>query len=314
MNAFVPLRDRAHGQWRHICRAIGIDEKHLTGKNAPCPMCGGTDRFKFFDTGRNGTWFCRKCSPTGGRGADLVMKFTGRSFRDVLPLIEQHLGKPIRPKPIQPAIDPRPKLRRMWAVSHPTVRGDVVDGYLRSRGVGLERYPPSIRTAASLRYYDDDATGTFPAMLALVRDITGNPVTIHRTYLAENGSGKAPVEKPRKIVSKHGNGPHVRLTPVATTLGIAEGIETALAASRLFGIPTWSVLSTYGVETFEPPVEVNHLIIFADHDINGAGQKAAYALAARLAGTITVEVKIPDKPGTDWNDVNPRNQQHGISS
>jgi phage/plasmid primase-like uncharacterized protein len=232
MNAFVPLRDRAHGQWRHICRAIGIDEKHLTGKNAPCPMCGGKDRFKFFDTGHNGTWFCRKCSPTRGGGADLVMAFTGRTFRDARRLIVQHLGEPIRPKPIRPAPDPRPKLRRMWAESKPTM-----------------------------------------------------------------------VEKPRKIVSKHGNGPHVRLTPVAAMLGIAEGIETALAASRLFGIPTWSVLSTYGVETFEPPAEVNHLIIYADHDLNGAGQKAAYALAARLAGTITVEVKIPDKPGTDWNDV-----------
>jgi putative DNA primase/helicase len=306
MNAFVPLRDRARGQWRHICRAIGIDEKHLTGKNAPCPLCGGTDRFKFFDTGHNGTWFCRKCSPTGGRGADLVMKFTGMPYKDAARRIEQHLGEPIRPKPIAPAIDPRPKLRRMWALSHPTVRGDAVDTYLQSRGVGLEQYPNCIRTAPRLRYYDDDATGTFPAMLAVVRDISdisGNPVTIHRTYLAHDGSGKAPVAKPRKIVSKHGKGPHVRLTPVAPVMGIAEGVETALAASRLFGIPTWSVLSTYGIETFEPPVEVNRLIIFGDHDLNGAGQKAAYALAARLAGTITVEVRIPDKPDTDWNDL-----------
>jgi putative DNA primase/helicase len=303
MNAFVPLRDRARGQWRHICRAIGIDEKHLTGKNAPCPMCGGRDRFKFFNTGHNGTWFCRKCSPTGGRGADLVMAFTGRTFRDALPLIEQHLGEPIRPKPIAPAIDPRPKLRRMWAESKLTMPGDVVDTYLRSRGVGLEHYPPSIRTAPSLRYYDDDATSTFPAMLAMVHDVTGKAVTLHRTYLTENGSGKAPVEKPRKIVSKHGKGPHVRLAPIAATLGIAEGIETALSAAMLFNVPTWSVLSTYGVETFEPPSAVERLIIFGDHDLNGAGQKAAYALAARLSGHIALEVKIPDKPGTDWNDL-----------
>jgi putative DNA primase/helicase len=299
----VPLRDRAHGQWRHICRAIGIDEKHLTGKNAPCPMCAGTDRFKFFDSGSNGTWFCRQCSPSGGAGADLVMKFTGMPYKDAARRIEQHLGEPIRPKPIAPAIDPRPKLRQMWALSHPTVRGYVVDTYLQSRGVGLEHYPPSLRTAPRLRYYDDDATGTFPAMLAMVHDVTGKAVTIHRTYLAEDGSGKAPVEKPRKVVCTHGKGPHVYLTPVAPTMGVGEGIETALAAARLFGIPTWAALSTYGIATFEPPVEVNHLIIFGDNDVNGAGQKAAYALAARLAGTITVEVKIPDEPDTDWNDL-----------
>ncbi len=86
-------------------------------------------------------------------------------------------------------------------------------------------------------------------------------------------------------------------------MGIAEGIETALAAMKLFGIPTWSALSTYGVETFEPPSEVQRLIIFADNDVNGAGQRAAEALAGRLSSRIAVEIKIPERPGTDWNDI-----------
>ena len=124
---------------------------------------------------------------------------------------------------------------------------------------------------------------------------------MHRTYLAQDGSGKAPVEKPRKVVSKHGKSPHIRLTAMASTMGIAEGIETAIAAMKLFKVPTWSVLSTYGIETFEPPPELQRLIIFGDHDLNGAGQKAAYTLQNRLAGQIMVEVKIPEAPG-DWND------------
>ena len=275
----LKLRDRAHGQWPHILRAIGIDPRHLR-KRAPCPMCGGTDRFQFFNTNDDGTWFCRGCGK--GSGPDLVMRFRGLEFREAAVLIERQLGETVvTAKPAKPAPDPRPKLRRMWAASKPTVRGDVVDTYLRSRGVGLEHYPPCIRTAPSLRYYDDDATSTFPAMLAMVHDVTGKAVTLHRSYLAEDGSGKA---------------------PVAATLGIAEGIETALAAARLFDLPVWPVLSTYGVDTFEPPTAVERLIIFGDNDSNGAGQKAAYALAARLTGTITVEVKIPDTAG-DWNDV-----------
>jgi len=44
-------------------------------------------------------------------------------------------------------------------------------------------------------------------------------------------------------------------------------------------------------------------VIFADNDANGAGQRAAYALAARLSGRFEVDVKIPEKPDTDWNDV-----------
>jgi putative DNA primase/helicase len=84
-------------------------------------------------------------------------------------------------------------------------------------------------------------------------------------------------------------------------MGIAEGIETALAASRLFCISVWSVLCAHGIETFEPPGECRHLIVFADHDRHGASQRAAVALAAKLS--LPIEIKMPDQPGTDWNDV-----------
>ena len=202
----------------------------------------------------------------------------------------------------KPTPDPRPRLRKLWADAKPTAQGDIVDTYLRSRGVGLDVYPNTIRTVQSLRYYDDHSNSTFPAMLAMVHDLTGKPVTIHRTYIAPDGSGKAPVEKPRKVACRHGRSPHVRLAPVMPIMGIAEGIESALSAMKLFRTPTWSVLSTYGIETFEPLAEIERLIVFADNDANGTGQKAAYALAVRLSGRIVVEVKFPKEPGADWND------------
>jgi len=91
--------------------------------------------------------------------------------------------------------------------------------------------------------------------------------------------------------------------PAQRVLGVAEGVETALAAANIFGIATWAALNDGGVERFEPPAEVERLVIFADNDANGAGQRAAYALAARLSGRLEVDVKIPEKPDTDWNDV-----------
>ena len=83
----------------------------------------------------------------------------------------------------------------------------------------------------------------------------------------------------------------IRLAPPAPTMGIAEGIETALSAARLFNVPVWSVINDYGIATFQPPPECEHLIVFADHDRHGAGERAAHSLTARLS--IPTEIKMP---------------------
>ena len=147
-------------------------------------------------------------------------------------------------------------------------------------------------------------------MLAMVTDSTGKPAQIHRTYITTAGT-KAPVDKVRMFCAGSvPPGGAVRLAYPDDVLGIAEGIETALAAMKMFGIPTWAALSDSGVEKFEPPAETQRLVIFGDNDsqVDGpgtafAGQRAAYALAARLSGQLEIEVRIPEKPGTDWNDV-----------
>ena len=86
--------------------------------------------------------------------------------------------------------------------------------------------------------------------------------------------------------------------PAGPVMGIAEGIETALSAARLFKTPTWSVICAHGIETFEPPPECRRLIIFADHDRHGAGERAARSLQL----SIPTEIRLPAQPG-DWNDV-----------
>jgi putative DNA primase/helicase len=112
------------------------------------------------------------------------------------------------------------------------------------------------------------------------------------------------VDNPRKLYSAVTKGAAIRLFPISERLGVAEGIETAIATTKLFGVPTWATISAGMLETFEPPARVTELVVFGDNDGNHVGQRAAHALAARLAGRgLRVEVRIPDRVGTDWNDV-----------
>jgi len=140
-------------------------------------------------------------------------------------------------------------------------------------------------------------------MLARVSTADGKPATIHKTYVTPDGR-KADVSKVRMFCAGAiPAGGAVRLTSPDPVLGIAEGIETALAAMQMFQVRTWSALNAGGLERFEPPAGTERLVVFGDNDANGAGQRAAYALASRLAGRLTVDVRIPEQVDTDWNDV-----------
>jgi putative DNA primase/helicase len=91
------------------------------------------------------------------------------------------------------------------------------------------------------------------------------------------------------------------------TLGVAEGIETALAAWVLDGkiFPVWSCINAGQLEKFEPPEGTKNLAIFGDNDKTFTGQAAAYALAKRLsnrANPVRCSVLIPTVEGWDWND------------
>lgn len=297
------VREVAAGRWSGILAALGVDAAHLTGKHTACPVCGGKDRFRFDNKDGRGTFYCSHCG--AGDGFTLLRNLRGWDFRTAAREVEHVAG-------VVPAVSPAltfsdedklRALRRVWAESAPLRPGDEAMRYLAGRGIDLDEPPTCLRLHPGLSYRDGaEVLGRFPALVALVVGPDGKGVTLHRTYL-KNGS-KAPVPAPKKLMpGRPIKGAAIRLYPAGEVLGVAEGIETALAARQLFGVPVWSCVSAAGIESFQPPERVRKLIVFADSDVSGTGQAAAWALAKRLiAAGIEVDVKMPEKVGADWAD------------
>lgn len=158
--------------------------------------------------------------------------------------------------------------------------GTLVETYLASRALPVPD-TPDLLFHPDLTYYA--ARTAWPAMIAVLRGADGAAIGLHRTYLARDGLGKAPIAKPKMMLGDVLSGA-VRLgAPVQRSLGVSEGIETAIAASLLFRMPVWPTLSTSGMRGFGWPAGVDRLVIFADAGL--AGEAAALHLAERAAST-----------------------------
>lgn len=145
-----------------------------------------------------------------------------------------------------------------------------------------------------------------PAMLALVEHVHRGPVAVHATYLRPNGTGKAdlPKEQQKASFGPVGGGA-VRLGAPrgGEPLVVGEGIETVLSVMRATGLPGWAAVSAVGLEGLLLP-EISTVIVAADNDRGGCGQRAAQKAALGwLDEGRSVRIVTPAEPGTDFNDV-----------
>jgi putative DNA primase/helicase len=187
--------------------------------------------------------------------------------------------------------------QRIWDSAH-DARGTQVVQYLAGRSINLP-IPRALRYAPALRR----PGGTnAPAMVARIDDIDGALIGVHRTWLDRDDAG----QWHRRDRASLGpiTGGAVRLAPAAETLLIGEGVETTLAGTVATGLPGWAALSTSGMTALLLPPIVRAVIILADHDVSGAGERAARTAAARsLAAGRRVRIAMPSQPGWDMADV-----------
>lgn len=185
----------------------------------------------------------------------------------------------------------------LWSVGRP-INWTIAETYLRNRAIDI--------VLDCLRFCDRTPLGkgkmaTFrPAMLAAVTDDSGL-LAVQRTFLDARGRRARDLRRPRRLLA-HPCAGAVRLTPATDTLGIAEGVETAISAMILLGIPVWATLGSERFPLIAIPKSVTRLILLSDNDHAG---RIAVPLAqqAHMVVGRTIETIWPWSGRNDWNDV-----------
>lgn len=296
--------ERARGRWREILPQLGIDTRFLTNKKGPCPICcpntPNAKKFRWDDKNGTGSFYCNNCGPGGGYAlVGMFKKLKGP--KQILDAIDSVIGEEIKPKPIEKKnISGSSRLYAIKDLIHQANNPSIVENYLRSRGISENSI--ALRGHEKCPYFDEEGkfVGHFLAIIAPIKAPDGSLQSAQRIYIGDLDPRKKTMPPVNTIV-----GGAARLYAENEEMGIAEGIETALAAAELYGFPVWAAISAYGMETFAPPECVRRLHIFGDNDKSHTGQKAAHTLAWRLyhekRETETV-VHIPNVEGWDFND------------
>jgi putative DNA primase/helicase len=181
--------------------------------------------------------------------------------------------------------------------------GTPVEAWLRTRG-----YTDPIPTVLRFLEHCPHRNGRYyPAMVAPIVNVAGEQVAVHKTFVRPDGRGKAdlPKEEQRETCGPMKGGA-VRLSPhhPGVELLIGEGVESTLSAMQLFGLPGWAAICASGLEALELPDDIRSVVIAADHDKNGVGQRAALCAREQWAAEgRSVRILLPPNLGEDFNDV-----------
>ena len=270
--------------------------------------------------------FVRLTGPASGKGAagkwtdmatgeygdllDILREALGLvDFKDVTEEARRFLSLP-HPAPVETmtpmgrasgmAVGSPEASRRLFAMSEP-IPGTLAATYLGGRAI------TSLIGTTALRchprcYYRPDAHSPveiWPAMLASVTDLDGRQTGAHRTWLAPDGSGKAPVETPRRAMGDllgHG----VRFGAAGEVLAAGEGIETVLSPRQVMPhMPMLAALSAAHLAAILFPAKLRRLYVLRDRD--PAGDAARDSLIARAA-SCGIEAIALTPAHEDFND------------
>ncbi len=335
------IKQTALGRWPHILKALAPGLHYAlerAGRHTICPIYGGKDGFRLFkDYAETGGGICNTYgSYQDGLGllqwvngwnfpqtCEAVAGFLGLDAGET-PSIKNHLPDPgLGLAETKENERRRASLKRVWSHTTPlmTRAAEPARLYLARRGLHWRDIDPkALRFHPGLAYYEEcEKVGVFPALIALISDKDGKPVSLHRIYLTDEGY-KAPVKSHKKMMpfpsDRCVTGGAIRLFSIENepVVGVAEGIETALAVQQATGMPVWSCISATFLEKFQTPDDIEILVVWGDLDreINGraAGQESTQSLVEscrdnqqQALGLIPPYPLAEDRKSIDWLDV-----------
>jgi putative DNA primase/helicase len=277
------LAVQARGRWPDILHYHGIPREFLRNRHGPCPICSGTNRFRFDDKNGTGSYYCGGCG--SGDGVSLLMKFCGFDFKTAATEVRKIIGQ-CKMNTTAAAPDTaknEARLKKIHAGLQRITADCLAAKYFAGRGITVLPETGCFFHPGIDYYQDGKSIGKYPAIVSMFRNLAGEISTFHITYLSADGK-KLDVESPRKIlpVIRPMHGGAVRLFKCDDILGISEGIESGLSANQLDGIPVWATTSAGLMIDVKIPESVKHVVIYGDNDKNRTGRMAAETLANRL--------------------------------
>jgi putative DNA primase/helicase len=289
---------QACGHWPRILPALGV--KVIKNRHQACPMCGGSDRFRFDDQEGRGTWFCNQCG--AGDGLKLVEKVFGVTPSEAAGKVNAVTGHlpPVAPE-VLAAADAETEASRKAAATLAAslmvkIRPATGNAYLTRKGFpGREclTLTATHKTGGVTYRAGDVVMPLHDASGALVNLQLINADGLKRTLKGGQVKGASHLIEGRKQAGKR--------------LWIAEGYATALTVHHLTGETVMVALSSVNLLSLASLARQTHpagqIVLAADRDLNGDGQTKAAAAAEACEGIVA----LPPVFG-DWNDAF---MQHG---
>lgn len=283
---------QACGHWPRILPALGVPV--IKNHHQACPVCGGSDRFRFDDKEGRGTWFCNQCG--AGDGLKLIEKVFGVSPSEAAGKVSALTGSlPPVAEDIIAAAEAETDASRKAAATLAAkllekTRTATGNAYLTRKG-----FPALECLTLTATHKTGGVTFRAGDVVVTLHDDTGSLVNVQlinadglkRTLKGGQVKGTCHTLEGKKEAGKR--------------LWIAEGYATALTVHHLTGETVMVALSSVNLLSLASLARSQHpacqIVLAADRDLSGDGQTRAAAAAEACEGLVA----LPPVFG-DWND------------